>query len=180
MKQVSHGDIVAEEELRDEPFMQRFNRRKREARLAQTEDTELQQEEIADAEEALPTDEDMPPIESLTPDSDFSPFMSPKVSEGLRKLALRKLFHSPEFNFISELDEYAEDFTSFDPLGDIVTSDMRHQLEMEAKRRLEEALNRDDAEEFEEETVPDKTVTDEMVADEGDTEMDGLDVEFDS
>jgi hypothetical protein len=178
MKQVSHGDIVAEEELRDEPFMQRFNRRKREARIAQAEDTELQQEEIAD--EALPTDEDMPPIESLTPDSDFSPFMSPKVSEGLRKLALRKLFHSAEFNLISELDDYVEDFTGFAPLGDFITSDMRHQLEVEAERRLEEMMNRDDAEEFDEETVPGKGVTDEMLVDEGDTGMDGLDVESDS
>ncbi|OOZ15613.1 hypothetical protein BOW35_04015 [Solemya velum gill symbiont] len=175
MKQASHSDTVADDELRDESLMQRFSRRKSEARLVETGDIEQQPEEIAEAEEALPTDEDMPPIESLTADSDFSPFMSPKVSEGLRKLALRKLFHSPEFNFISELDEYAEDFTKFELLGDIVTSDMRHQLEMEAKRRLEEAMNSDEAEELEE--VPDITVVDESVTDEGDAEMDDLDVE---
>ena len=188
MKQMPHHQKVAEEELRDESFLQRFNRRKSEARLAlaDTDETELQQEEseiaAEDAEEALPTDADMPPLESLTADSDFTPFMSPKVSEGLRRQALRKLFHSPEFNFISELDEYAEDFTKFELLGDIVTSDMRHQLEMEAKRRLEKALNTDETEDIEavsESGVHDETVIHEIVADEDAVEMDDLDVESD-
>lgn len=85
------------------------------------------------------TDEDMPPVESLTEESDFSAFMSSGVSDKLRNMALRKMFHAPVFNIRDGLDEYDEDYTFFEPLGDIVTSDMKHQIEMRELKRLEEA-----------------------------------------
>jgi hypothetical protein len=77
----------------------------------------------------------MPPLETLTADSDYSGFLSPKVSESLRRAALRRLFHGSAFNVIDELDDYAEDFTTFEALGDIVTADMRHQIEVEARKQ---------------------------------------------
>jgi hypothetical protein len=80
------------------------------------------------------TDEDMPSIDSLDENSDYSGFLSPGVSEGLRRRALRKLFMSAVFNVRDGLDDYDEDFTNFEALGDIVTSDMRHQAEAEAER----------------------------------------------
>ena len=58
-------------------------------------------------------DADMPPLDSLGPESDYSGFLSPGVSEELRRLALRKLFHSPLFNVTDGLDDYDDDFTSF-------------------------------------------------------------------
>ena len=85
-------------------------------------------------EEKILTDEDMPPLDSLDEGSDYSGFLSPGVSEGLRRRALRKLFMSAVFNVPDGLDDYDEDFTSFQALGDIVTSDMKHQAEMEAER----------------------------------------------
>ena len=84
--------------------------------------------------EKVPSDEDMPPLDSLDEDSDYSGFLSPGVSEALRRRALRKLFMSAVFNIPDGLDDYDDDFTSFQALGDIVTSDMRHQAEMEAER----------------------------------------------
>ena len=60
-----------------------------------------------------PGDADMPPLQSLGPESDYSGFMSPGVSEELRRLALRKLFHSPLYNITDGLDDYDDDFTSF-------------------------------------------------------------------
>lgn len=90
------------------------------------------------------TDEDMLPIESLTADSDYADFLSPGVSEGLRKLALRKLFHGEAFNIRDGLDEYDDDFTQFEKLGDIVTSDMRHQVELEAQRKADQLLQHED------------------------------------
>ena len=86
-------------------------------------------------------DEDMPPIESLTEHSDFSGFLSPGVSEGLRKLALRKLFNSATFNIRDGLDDYDDDFRNFAALGDLITCDMKHQMELaeERKRRAAEA-----------------------------------------
>ena len=85
-------------------------------------------------EENVLADEDMPPLDSLDEDSDYSDFLSPGVSEALRRRALRKLFSSAVFNIPDGLDDYDDDFTSFQALGDIVTSDMKHQAEMEAER----------------------------------------------
>ena len=90
--------------------------------------------EAAVVEERVLTDEDMPPLESLDEGSDYSGFLSPGVSEGLRRRALRKLFMSATFNVPDGLDDYDDDFTSFQALGDILTSDMKHQAEMEAER----------------------------------------------
>ena len=95
---------------------------------------QVQPAESAVAEEKALTDEDMPPLGSLDENSDYSGFLSPGVSEGLRRRALRKLFFSAAFNVRDGLDDYDEDFTSFEALGDIVTSDMKHQAEMEAER----------------------------------------------
>ena len=90
--------------------------------------------EPAIVEENVPTDEDMPSLDSLDENSDYSGFLSSGVSEGLRRRALRKLFSSAVFNITDGLDDYDDDFTSFAALGDIVTSDMRHQAEVEAER----------------------------------------------
>ena len=90
--------------------------------------------EPAIVEENVLVDEDMPPLDSLDENSDYSGFLSSGVSEGLRRRALRKLFSSAVFNITDGLDDYNDDFTSFAALGDIVTSDMRHQAEVEAER----------------------------------------------
>jgi len=89
-------------------------------------------------------DKDMPDLDSLDEDSDYSGFLSPGVSEGLRKLALRKLFQGQSFNLCDGLDDYDEEFTSFEKLGDIITADMRFQLEEEAKRKLQMAVENED------------------------------------
>ncbi len=96
----------------------------------------------AGKEEEAPVlcDEDMPAIESIKGDSDVAGFMSPGVTEGLRKQALRRLFHAAEFNVCDGLDDYDEDFTKFEKLGDIVTADMRHRIEMEEEKQRQLAL----------------------------------------
>jgi hypothetical protein len=77
------------------------------------------------------TDADMPAIDSLNGDSDYSVFLSPKVSEKLRRTALRKLFHLPQYNFRDELDFCNGDFRNFTPMGNIITADMRYHMERE-------------------------------------------------
>lgn len=105
-----------------ESFVARWSRRKREAGGATREtdepdkthpgrDLEPHSTAVETAEEL--SDADMPPLASLGPDSDYSGFLSPGVSEELRRLALRKLFHSPIFNVTDGLDDYDDDFTSF-------------------------------------------------------------------
>ena len=77
------------------------------------------------------TDADMPPVESLTAESDFSQFLAEGVSDGLRRAALRKMFHLPEFNVLDGLNDYDEDYTKFEKLGDVVTYHQRSMLARE-------------------------------------------------
>ncbi|MBT8437111.1 MAG: DUF3306 domain-containing protein [Gammaproteobacteria bacterium] len=132
-----------------ESVLRRWSRRKQEsvqetpaAEQVQPSDTEAGIGAAAPIEaeaESRPTltDADMPPIESLNENSDYSGFMSAGVSDELRNLALRKLFKAPVFNIRDGLDEYDEDYTYFEKLGDIVTSDMKHHIEMKQQRERE-------------------------------------------
>lgn len=94
-------------------------------------------EPLADEPAKALTDEDMPPLESLDETSNLSAFFSEKVSEELRRQALRKLFHLPKYNITDGLNEYDGDYRTFTQLGDVVTAEMRHRLEIE-KQRMEE------------------------------------------
>ena len=85
-------------------------------------------ESLTKDHEAELTDADMPPIESLGPDSDFSVFMGRRVSEELRRMALRKLFQLPQYQVRCTLNEYEGNFNDFLPLGDVVTHEMREML----------------------------------------------------
>lgn len=139
-KSVADAHRGAEEAPEDEDFFGRWSRRKHEAR--QVEPPPDAGGERADGPAvrggseppAELSDADMPPLETLGEDSDYSGFLSSGVSDDLRKLALRKLFHLPSFNIRDGLDDYDEDFRFFEPLGDVITADMRHQMEREAER----------------------------------------------
>ena len=137
-------------------FLSRWSRRKAlrqeeldDAALGGTDETVIETANSAEEKRPPPTDEDMPSVESLGEDDNYGDFLSPKVSEKLRKLALRKLFHGAGFNIRDGLDDYDEDFTYFEPLGDIVTADMRHREEMlERKaREVAEAAEKESASE---------------------------------
>ncbi len=146
-----------------ESVLSRWSRRKLEADMSESADEnnlvepgiEANEAVVPDAVEAESkpglTDADMPDIESLDENSDFSAFMSEGVSDELRNLALRKLFKAPLFNIRDGLDEYDEDYTSFEKLGDIITSDMKHQIEMK-EQKLREAM----AEEAAQDSVDDE------------------------
>ena len=58
----------------------------------------------------------LPPVESLTGDSDFTPFMKEGVDPNLRRQALRTLLHDPRFNVMDGLDVYIDDYSKPDPL----------------------------------------------------------------
>jgi hypothetical protein len=106
-----------------EPFLSRWSRRKRAARQPT-------------AEPKLParpetTPPELPPIDSLTPESDFSAFMHEQVDEKLRRAALRKLFSDPALNVVDGLDDYAEDFNQLETLAAGAAAGLEH-----AKRTL--------------------------------------------
>lgn len=92
---------------------------------------------VAPAASEPPPPVQLPDVATLGEDSDYSAFLSPGVDAGLRRIALRKLFSSPKFNVFDGLDTYRDDFRSFPALGDIVTVDMRHQLERLAAKAAE-------------------------------------------
>jgi hypothetical protein len=83
------------------------------------------------------TDEDMPEVETLTADSDVSMFMAKNVSAALRTRALNKIFMSPKYNVYCLCAEYADDYTNFTPLGDIVPHDLKSAIAREAGKLYE-------------------------------------------
>ena len=60
----------------------------------------------------------LPPVDKLTPESDFAPFMHPKVTDALRRVALKKLFLDPHFNVPDLNEAYSGDWTGGDPISD--------------------------------------------------------------
>lgn len=166
---------VVVETKNDESFFSRWNRRKTEAKsgTAATEEEsslstlENSQPEIRVQEEPatlseisqnIPTeeteydevvvlsDEDMPDIETLNEESDFSQFLSEGVSDELRNKALRKLFHLPEFNIRDGLNDYDEDFSQIPKLSQALAGQVRQWVE-EQKEDFNTALNNEDSSE---------------------------------
>jgi len=147
---------------RDAAFLARWSQRKQAARRGETlpaqaplgaESLEAMSEghcaQIADPDpdpvpEQVLTDADMPPLDSLGAFSDYSGFLSRGVSAALRRQALAKLFHSPHLNVTDRLDDFGEDYSRYESLGALITADMRHQLEV-AARRLAEQTKEDGA-----------------------------------
>lgn len=123
------GRPVADAPGGTEPFVDRWSRLKRAAAEETQDGPSVEPPAEAAPPSAALTDRDMPPVEDLSADSDYTPFLSPKVSEPLRRLALRKLFHSDDFNVCDGLDDYAEDFTRFAGLAGLVTAEMKHRLQ---------------------------------------------------
>ena len=72
----------------------------------------------APANAAAPAPEPLPPVETLTPESDFKPFMQPDVEAGVKQAALKQLFKDPHFNVMDGLDTYIDDYTIADPIPD--------------------------------------------------------------
>lgn len=103
-----------------------------EAPAAADEDTGRCDDEGAAAE--ADTAPELPELDSLDADSDYSAFMGKGVPADLRQQALRKLFHSPKFNIRDGLDDYDWDMTSLKPLGNIITAEMRYRVERELER----------------------------------------------
>jgi hypothetical protein len=55
-------------------------------------------------------------VEQLTPESDFSSFMTQGVTPEVRNAAMKKLFTDPHYNVMDGLDIYIGDYNTPDPL----------------------------------------------------------------
>lgn len=90
-----------------EPFLARWSRLKRQEPAAP---------EARDPVPAKAPEKPLPPVESLTPESDFTPFMQPNVSEELRRMALKKLLRDPQLNVPDLFEPFSGDWTVGEPI----------------------------------------------------------------
>lgn len=68
----------------------------------------------------------LPPIESLTIDSEFAAFFKPEVPEATQRAALKQLFRDPRFNIMDGLDVYIDDYTQPDPISPEMMKQLLH------------------------------------------------------
>jgi hypothetical protein len=105
----------------DGDFLRRWSRRKVASRAGETLESDappapavVPVETGTQAEARAP--DPLPPVESLTPESDFAPFMQPGVDPGVKREALKTLLRDPRFNVMDGLDVYIDDYSKPDPL----------------------------------------------------------------
>jgi hypothetical protein len=104
----------------DDNFLSRWSRRKHEA------NREAAQPASAPAPAGAPAQPELPPVESLTFDSDFTPFLAANVAESVKRAALKKLLHDPRFNVMDGLDTYIDDYTKNDPIPEEMLKRLEH------------------------------------------------------
>jgi hypothetical protein len=112
--------------MSDEGFISRWSRRKTAAKVTPEAGRDPPAADVipakagAQSTPAAAPDESqpqpLPPVESLTPESDFTPFMKPEVDAGTRRQAVKMLFQDPRYNVMDGLDVYIDDYSKPDPL----------------------------------------------------------------
>ncbi|HEY6821449.1 MAG TPA: DUF3306 domain-containing protein [Burkholderiales bacterium] len=102
-----------------EDFFRRWSRLKRET-AAPVESPAENEATAAQAAAALP------PLDSLSFESDFKAFMHSKVDEGVKRAALKKLFSDPRFNVMDGLDTYIDDYTKSEPMTEEFLAQLEH------------------------------------------------------
>jgi hypothetical protein len=96
-------------------FLSRWSRLKRQA------GTEKPAPKSADGKPA-----ELPPVDSLTFESDFSAYLRANVEESVKRAALKKLLHDPRFNVMDGLDIYIDDYTKNDPIPEEMLKTLEH------------------------------------------------------
>jgi hypothetical protein len=91
-----------------ETFLGRWSRLKREER---SEENKLPEKPETEAPA-------LPPTDKLTPESDFTGFMHPKVEDVVRRVALKKLFSDPHFNTPDPFEPFSGDWTNAEPISE--------------------------------------------------------------
>jgi hypothetical protein len=130
---------------RGEDFVSRWSRRKQQAREEEAKPVEP----VAKAPGAAEPPP-LPPVDSLTPASDYSAFMQPKVDESLKRAAMKKLFSDPHFNIMDGLDIYIDDYSISEPIPPEMLKELKQaqnilawakeDREKEAERERQQAI----------------------------------------
>jgi hypothetical protein len=104
-------------------FLSRWARRKREStrESAQPERPQAPAPGAPAKEQA-----ELPSLESLSFESDFTGFLRANVEESVKRAALKKLFSDPRFNIMDGLDTYIDDYTKNDPIPPEMLKQLDH------------------------------------------------------
>jgi hypothetical protein len=141
-----------------EEFLARWSRLKKEQRAAESAAAPAKPDESApngtmpaSTAQAPVQDEapPLPPVEKLTPESDFAPFMHPKVPELMRRAALKQLFRDPRYNVVDKFEAYSDDYTvvaTTTPEMVEKANRLRDRLEQEMQARSGKAAEKTSAE----------------------------------
>ncbi|WP_053062399.1 DUF3306 domain-containing protein [Photobacterium aquae] len=78
-------------------------------------------------------------VAAVSYESGVTDFMKKGVEKSVKKAALRKLFHSDEFNYVSDMDDHTEDFSNVPVLDSKVTAQLRNWVN-EAVENVESML----------------------------------------
>ena len=89
---------------------------------------------------------ELPPLDQLSPDSDFSAFMDRRVDDGLRRLALKKLFGDPRLNAADGLDVFSEDYSKLEDLPQEMVAKLVHMRRTLRRPEPEKELEEKEAE----------------------------------
>ena len=100
-------------------FLTRWSRLKRQA---ETEKAPVKADLKADQNPPA----DLPPVDSLTFESDFGAYLRANVEESVKRAALKKLLHDPRFNVMDGLDTYIDDYTKNDPISEEMLKTLEH------------------------------------------------------
>ena len=64
-------------------------------------------------------------VDKVTFDTGVASFLQQGVDKKLKQAALAKLFHSDEFNYISDMDDHTEDFSNIPKLDEGIAKQLR-------------------------------------------------------
>lgn len=122
-------------------LLARWSERKRAAKHAVAEPQRSCTQSVPSEADAAPakvlTDQDMPALETLHEQSDYSGFLSPGVSDGLRRLALRQLFRAAKFQACDGLDDYDRDYNCLLPLPRALATAVAKELTQHLGRSID-------------------------------------------
>ena len=127
---------------------------KKEAFLARW--SRLKNEPPAKKEDEAPAPS-LPPLDKLTPESDFTGFMHPKVEDALRRVALKKLFSDPHFNVPDPFEAYSGDWTGGEPIPEEMLASLNQAKNLLfSEKKTDEEEKTDTAAAPEEKAKPDE------------------------
>lgn len=76
---------------------------------------------------------ELPPVDDLTLDSDFSAFMQPEVDADTRRAAMKKLFMNDHYRTMDMLDVYVDDYSKPELLPAAMLQQLTHAAGLLAK-----------------------------------------------